>query len=75
MCSGARGLGSSTGIFPLGPEAIIPPINILGGQVERSHPLETRLHQLVAVDQPLWDILLYSIHKTMTVRVSDNVER
>lgn len=75
MCTSARGLGSSTGTFPLGPEGIISPINILGSQVERSHPFEARLHQLVAVDQPLWDILLYGIHKTITVRVSDNAER
>lgn len=75
MCTSARGLSSSTGAFPLSSECIIPLINILSSQVERSHPLKARLHQLVTVDQPLWDILLYNIRKIMmTVRVSNNVE-
>jgi hypothetical protein len=64
MGSSSGGLSSSTGTSPLGPEGVVPSINILGRQVERSHPFETRLHEFVAVNQPLWDILLSRYSQT-----------
>lgn len=61
MGTSSGSLSSSSRTFPLGPEVVVPPINILGCQVERSHSFETRLHQFVAVNQSLWDILISDI--------------
>jgi len=42
---------SGTGSLTLGSKLVVPAVNVLGRQVERSHPLEAGLHQFVAIDE------------------------